>query len=159
VQEQVDGQRDRLREDQRRGGSRDRRQGQSRGRVRYDSASRYDLEDEYVYGNQELSHDGGVTVQYTRPQRPSIHDRLTYADHVLEPRVPTSSRSGKDAHTQMVEGTVRQNRQIRRTRSRHPNSNQHGQYDKVNHEFVSFYFTNVPHDISYISLRQGFELC
>jgi hypothetical protein len=24
---------------------------------------------------------------------------------------------------------------------------------------VSFYFTNIPHDISYVALRQGFEVC
>jgi hypothetical protein len=29
----------------------------------------------------------------------------------------------------------------------------------VNHAFVSFYFTNIPHDISYLSLRKGFEVC
>lgn len=29
----------------------------------------------------------------------------------------------------------------------------------VKKNFVSFYFTNVSHDISYISLRQGFEVC
>ena len=30
---------------------------------------------------------------------------------------------------------------------------------KVNQPFVSFYFTNVPDNISYISLRRGFEVC
>jgi hypothetical protein len=29
----------------------------------------------------------------------------------------------------------------------------------VTHNLVSFYFTNVPENISYSSLRQGFEVC
>jgi hypothetical protein len=41
----------------------------------------------------------------------------------------------------------------------HKDAIQRDQPGTVNSNFVSFYFTNVSHDISYISLRQGFEVC
>lgn len=48
------------------------------------------------------------------------------------------------------------------TRNPGPQKHQPGQRDKlqtVNNAFVSFYFTNVPLDITYVELRQGFEVC
>jgi len=109
VQEQDDRQRDRLREDQRHGGSRERRQGQSRVRSGHGSANRYYLEDEIDYGYQELGHGRRVIVHYERPVRVRDCDALTYEEtHVLEPRQlpPNLCEKGSAAHS--AEGRVQQ---------------------------------------------------
>jgi hypothetical protein len=69
AREQVNSQRDRLWEDHRHGGSRERRQGQSRVRAWYNSAIQYDSEEDYEYNDQEATHDGRVIIQYPRPGR------------------------------------------------------------------------------------------
>jgi len=94
----VDGQRDKIPEDQRHRGSRERQHGQFRVRVWYDSALQYDSEEESDYGYQELLHNGRVKIQYLRSERPRARDGLRYEDgHVLEPRRSPSCNHGKAA--------------------------------------------------------------
>jgi len=71
--EQVDGQRDRLREDQRHGGAWEEEQRQSRVRVRYNSVVRFgsqvrfrDAEDLRYYHEPRISDDGRTILQYSR---------------------------------------------------------------------------------------------
>jgi len=60
AQEQVDKQRDKFREEQQHGRSRDRRQRQSRVRARFDTTIRYGSENEFEFGNQEVTQNGGL---------------------------------------------------------------------------------------------------
>lgn len=134
--------------------------------MRHDSAFRYDSEEESEYGYQELSHDGKATVHYQHIERTRARDCLSYdVAHVLEPRrFPTSSH-GKVATVYPDEGDDQYYQQPHRHSSRHvatvhraQTTGQRGKSDTVNQHFVSFYFTNIPHDISYVSLRKGFEV-
>lgn len=64
------------------------------------------------------------------------------------------SRLAKVPRTENVQ-LGRKHRAISQQRAQ----DQHLHDGNVHTDSVSFYFTNVPHDISYISLRQGFEVC
>jgi len=109
AREQADRQQDRLQEDQRYPGSRERygRQGRSRVRSRFVSSRRFDSEVEYDYGNQELGHDGRVIIQYEKPVRVRDRDALRYEEgHVLEPRQSHPTFSEKVVAVQPSEGRV-----------------------------------------------------
>jgi len=94
AEEQVGRQRNKLQEDQRHGGARERRQGRSRVRSRYGLATSCDLDEEEDYGYHELGHDGRVTVRYERPARARDCDALNYdVSHVLESRQLPSNHS------------------------------------------------------------------
>lgn len=98
-------------------------------------------------------------MQYIRQDRPRVHDRLTYKDvHVLEPRRNLNGNRDHQPSAPQYVGSTRQRQLARRPASRNQQSVQRDQIHTVNNAFVSFYFTNVPHDISYVALRQGFEV-
>jgi len=89
--------------------------------------------------------------------------------HVQQKQIPHRSVSRNkeaaqrkaDGHIQHVQaanrsaaaGHVQQKQKPRRSVSHNKEATQCDQLDTVNSNFVSFYFTNVPNDISYISLR------
>jgi len=77
----------------------------------------------------------------------------------LEPRRNSVSYREHQAVAPQNAGFKRQRSPSHRPVSRHHQQVQRDQLHMVNHAFVSFYFTNVPHDISYVALRQGFEVC
>jgi len=82
---------------------------------------------------------------------------LRYEDeHVIERRRSHSSSRGKDALAQTKPGHEQQPHQVRCTA---PAQKEKAPLEKVNQNVISFYFTNIPHDISYVALRQGFEVC
>ena len=155
--EQVVGQWDRLRDDQRHRGTRDRRQGRSRVRNRFEYTDWYGSDEGSDYDNQEFSNNGTVTIDYVRPQKTKFRDSLRYEDnHVLERRRSHSSKREKEALELTDTGHVQQSYQRQRKTLPHQEPT-HSK--KVNQDVVSFYFTNIPHDISYVALRQGFEVC
>lgn len=150
--EQVQGRRDIQRDDQRLQATRFRRLGRSRVRDRVDYADRFDSGADIDHGNQELTDDGRVTIHYLRPERPRARDNLRYEDgFVLECR-----RSPASFHEHAANNVERRvfHQQRRKSVLREPVQN-----SKVHQLVVSFYFTNIPHDISYAVLRQGFEVC
>jgi hypothetical protein len=167
--EQVSRRQDRFWEEQRHGGSRGRRHGQSRVRDWYDD--HYDSEEDWERGNQVLSNDGRVTINFERQPRVRARDCLSYGDvHVLQRRSPSincerpTSKHPVARREQLEQQgrrpVSRQREQKgRRSVSRHQAVANREQLKSVNSTFVSFYFTNVPHDISYSALWQGFEVC
>jgi len=101
-----------------------------------------------------------VTIQYERPARARDHDALSYDDtHVLERRQYPSKLCEKGTGASLAEGRVQLQQKRPRSVSRHSAHTQRDHPITVNSNFVSFYFTNVPHDISYFTLRQGFKVC
>jgi len=159
AQEQVGRQRDRLREDQRHGSLKEHRQGQSRVRARFVSTSHYDSEEDFEYGNQELTNAGRVIIQYEQPGKARDRDCLSYdVRHVLE-RQSRSSHHENTVIKRPAEGYAHHYQKGNRSVSRQRNVVQRDQPVTVPSKFVSFYFTNVPHNISYVDLRRGFEVC
>jgi len=153
----VVGQWDRLRDDQRHRGTRDRRQGRYRVRNKFEYTDWYGSDEGSDYDNQEFSNDGRVTIHYVRPQKTKFRDSLRYEDnHVLERRRSHSSKYEKEALELTDTCHVQQPYQRQRKTLPHQESTHS---EKVNQDVVSFYFTNIPHDISYVALRQGFEVC
>ena len=101
TQEQVIGQRDRLRDDQRHRGTRVRQQGQSRVGDKFDYTDSYETEEDCDYGYQEISDDGRVSIYYPRPEKARASDGLRYEDkHILERRRSNSSLHGNDVRDQ-----------------------------------------------------------
>ena len=106
-----------------------------------------------------------MIVRYEQSAKVRDCDALTYEDiHVIQPRQPTaegriSRLSEKVLVARSAEGRVQQQQKRPRSVSRHSETTQRDQPITVNSKFVSFYLTNVPHDIPYITLRQGFEVC
>ena len=148
AQEQAVGQRDRQRREQRHRGIRARRHGQSRVRVKGVFSEGYDSGEVSDYGRQEFSADGSVTLYYERPARPRSREGLRFDGcHLLERRRSIPSHHKKADQQPFLLQRNAQNVSGKETTV------------KVNHNVVSFYFTNIPHDITYVSLRQGFEVC
>ena len=182
AREQVEDRRDRFREEQRYGGQK--LQGRSRVRAWYGS-SRWgdDSEDSDDYGAKVLSHVGRVSYRsgnihdnVVRKNRyPSNRARRSFSrtqqqrrrDSVSRARVPVHRRLSKQPEREVLLGQQHiQTTGAAPKKGLQPFSSQQQQqvttitHNGTNHNnFVSFYFTNVPEDISYRSLRQGFEVC
>ena len=179
--EQADGQRDRFQEVQRRGiGWEDHQRRQSRVRVQYGSDLRFsDMEDLDEFDAPVQTYDGRATLQYSRPGR----TRKETHRHMAAPSDYRRRSFSKEFHQQLsARPTAFRRRSLPREEHQQPYArhvgeraefHSHGHHQQQRqrdfavhentgmekHSFVSFYFTNVPGDISYISLRQGFEVC
>ena len=185
--EQVDNRRDRLREDQQHGGAR--RHRQSRVRARYESPWRdYDSEDSRDFCEPILSNDGRVIMQYSRhdmlagaAHKKNGRSRL---HEVRSPGPVRRSKSRRRFYSRDVFGYGDEDRDNQQRRKfvitagheYQDEENAGGAVSKiakdirqwphqtsdpgtVKHNVVSFYFTNVSDNISYNSLRHGFEVC
>jgi len=136
--EQEDRQRDRLREDRRHGGARERRKGLSRVRSRYGSAIRYYSEEESDYGYQELGQDGRVIVQFEQTVRVRDRDALTYEDaHVLQLRQPPHLCE-KIVVARLTDGRVQQQQKRPRSDSSLSAASQRDQQITVNSKLFHF---------------------
>jgi len=181
VFEQADGQRDRFREFQRRGRGwevQQRRQSGSRVQLGYDR--RYsDMEDSDAFEAPVQSYDGRAILQYSKPERSKKATRWqSVSDSEHRRRAASRGLHYRLSARPAVHRRLSPHREI----IQQPNARfvgekegchvrgQHHQpwkRDFTVHDitgkdkpsFVSFYFTNVPEDISYISLRRGFEVC
>jgi len=142
----------------------------------------WESEDQRDFCKPVLSHDGRVVLQYLRSGGDARRDGRRSPNHK---RRSISRR--KDDYYRHDVGSVGAGTRVVRTkthsdlceandrgsdmvvgagatmfRAEHhsiPRQHQHDQNGIVSQNFVSFYFTNVPDDISYSSLRQGFEVC
>jgi len=174
--EQVDDRRDRLRQDQRHGGSR--QYGQSRVRSRHGSVwEDYDSEDSRDFCEPILSNDGRIIMQYSRKagmDGASRHSRGRSQARRSDLRRWNQSRDGlptiNDFSNQPRHKSLITDRRMKfiaaesgpDTKVQHHNRQRPQKTalsGTVQHHLVSFYFTNVPANISYASLRQGFEVC
>ena len=77
---------------------------------------------------------------------------------MLQPRSPSNHREQVENDRPVV-GREQHHQMVQRSLSRNKDATLRKQCDTVTSNFVSFYFTNVPYDISYYSFRQGFEVC
>jgi len=182
AREQVEDRRDRFREKQRYGGQQ--RQGRSRDGARYGSSRWGDgSEDSDGYGAHNLSYDDRVSYwpgtrhdnvarnsrfhahrarrSFSRMQQHSRHDSVPRPTVLVHRRL-----SKQPERAVLIDQQQKQFAGAVPTKGFPPlSSHQQQQVTTVsnsgtNHvNFVSFYFTNVPEDISYRSLRQGFEVC
>ena len=186
--QQVEDRRDRLREEQRHGGSR--RHGQSRvrdlcGSTDWDS----DTEDSDAFCDKVLTHDGCVVLQYSRPGRYD-GDGVRKSGRRSQVVVPRSFSRQVEARLRVASvGAEARAKGNQRWPSRQPgrvvreqkdgagtaathdqNSDKHAAFHDVLRQAtavqhgtvpnsITFYFSNVPNDISYSSLRKGFEVC
>jgi hypothetical protein len=187
--EQVDRQRDRFLDDQRRGGAWEEHQRRrSRVRVRYGSELSYrEADDEKEIFESDVSRDGQVILKYSRSGRSlnkhNQRDNETPWQHY-------GSRNGR--HSSRIKQQERHDTDVRLLYEEEwPKLQNHDQKIQVLHHgdtarpqqalkqptthqqeeitvehsgtdfknFVSFYFTNVPEGISNVSLRKGFEVC
>lgn len=106
-----------------------------------------------------ISHDGRVVPQYSQPGRSQDRVGMRRSDGYKPQswRLPSSHHeNGAIAGTVEVRG---RSSHARRSKLRYRGPLQQVQSGMVTHNLVSFYFTNVPHDISHNSLRQVFEVC
>jgi len=179
--ERIDGKRDRFQVVERRGRGWERQQRRrTRDTVQQGSELGYsDMENLEDFEAPVQSYDGRVVLQYSRPGRvredaqhgqsdsAGVERRQHFWGGRNQQRAPPSlvrrrsrfryddqqqggkrARDGELGHSIMV-----QHQQVRRDEL---------VIDKPGKDkqpFVSFYFTNVPENISYISLRRGFEVC
>ena len=175
--EQVDDRRDRLRQDQRHGGSR--RHGQSRVRSRHSSVwEDYDSEDSRDFCEPILSSNGRIIMQYSRKagiDGATCHSGGRSQAGRSDSRRRNHNRDGLPAvngyrgnqkrHKSLITDRIVKYIAAESgpyTRMKHHNRQRPHQSafsGTVQHNIVSFYFTNVPDNISYTSLRQGFEVC
>ena len=181
VFEQADGQRDRFREFQRRGRGWEVHQRRRSGfRVQQDSDRHYsDMEDSDAFEAPVQTYDGRAILQYSKPERYRKDTRWQSASdsghrrraasrglhHRLSARPAVQrGRSPPREFFQQPQARFVGEKDGFHVRGQH---HQPWQRDFMGHDntgkekpsFVSFYFTNVPADISYISLQRGFEVC
>jgi len=174
--EQVDDRRDRLRQDQRHGGSR--RYGQSRVRSRHGSVwEDYDSEDSRDFCEPILSNDGRIIMQYSRKagmDSATRHSRGRSQARRSDSHRWNQSRDGlpagngfsnqprhksliTDRSMKLIPAASGPDTKLQQLNSQRPQKA--ALSGTVQHNLVSFYFTNVPDNIPYASLRQGFEVC
>ena len=165
---QVDDRRDRFQGKRRQGGSRRQRFRQSRVRVRSNSVLHHRYQDMVqFYSDEDSSCDRHSVYDY--PYNRAHRSRETMviregfqhgSDGVQQdfqyqvddfPRLAANDGTGFEQKRKVYKSVSRRRTQVPLV--------QHDISGKVLPESVSFYFTNVPLDISYISLRQGFEVC
>ena len=180
VFEQADGQRDSFRAIQRRGRGWDRQQRrQSGSRFLQVSERRFsDMEDSSQEASVQ-SYDRRAFLQYTKPGRSRQEARWQPpSESGYNRRVGSRGRHNRQSARPGVQrrrSTLREPLQQLYARAAWETEGVHGRgqnqppwkRDLMVHDnngmaqpsFVSFYFTNVPADISYISLRRGFEVC
>ena len=116
------------------------------------------MEDLNDYYEPEQAYNKFVILQYSRSRRsreaehrrptvfPRQHQRSVSRQHQQVPCAPSAG------------GPVRQHSNAHQSKQRHREVVDHDQTGTKHHNFVSFYLTNVSKDISYFSLRQGFEV-
>ena len=173
--EQPDGQRDRFQLYNWRGrGWEGQQQRQARVRVQPGSELYNDMEDLEEFEPPVQSYDGRAVIQYSRPGRSRVHQRLQPA--ITGFRRRQASRAVQNQQRACSLSDQRRSRSVevlQRSGFRHMEEGasvvQQQQWrrdqpvldkpSKDKQPFVSFYFTNVPENISYISLRRGFEVC
>jgi len=115
----------------------------------------YDSEEDCDFGDQELSNGGKVTIRYIRQQRGRARDSLRYDDgFVLEQRRTQSIIRGKEVNGAIIPGDGQRYNQQHRSVLR---NQEHAQPLEVNQNVISFYFTNILHDISYVALSSRFS--
>jgi len=179
--EQPDGQRDRFQADQRRErGWEGQQRRQARIRVQQGSKlwcnDREDLEDCEA---SVQSFDGRAVIQYSRPGRTRVAAQRFRPESAGIQRRQASWNFQNQQRARL--SPVRRRSRFQEVGQQHGTKytgegardhsralrHQHLRRDqlvldnsgKVKQPFVSFYFTNVPGNVSYISLRRGFEVC
>jgi len=138
-----------------------------------------DSEDEQNHDAPVQTYDGRAVLQYSRPgQKEEVDQRLHsdsavfrrrqnswHVQHQQRARLPPVRRRSRSVevvqqrgfrHT--VEGARHHSGELQQ-RQRRREQLVLDKPGKVKQPFVSFYFTNIPENISYISLRRGFEVC
>jgi len=179
---QPDGQQDRFQADQRRGRGWEGQQRRRQARVRVQQGSELrhsDMEDLEDFEALVQSYDGRAVLQYSRPGRTLVAAQRLHSDNAVFRRRQASwdVQNQQRARPLPVRRRSRpvevvQQHGIRYTEEgarHHSGEFQQQQWrrdqlvldkpGKDKQPFVSFYFTNVPENISYISLRRGFEVC